>query len=151
MTTAATIVEATDLAVHFPLRGTGRHGSVLRAVDGVSFRIARGETLGLVGESGCGKSTLSNAVVGLQPPTSGSIRIGGTELVGADRATLFALRRRVQMVFQDPALSLNPRMTTGSAIGESLAVRGLARGRALADRVAALLVAVGLEPDDAKS
>ena len=134
-----------NLAVHFP----ARHGPPVRAVDGVSFAIAPGETLGLVGESGCGKSTVSNAIVGLQPPTRGSIRMLGTELAGADRRTLRAMRARVQMVFQDPATSLNPRMTVGAAIGEPLAVRRVARGQVLRDRVGALLLEVGLRPEHA--
>ena len=137
------VLQVTDLAVHFP----ARRGPPIRAVDGVSFSIAPGETLGLVGESGCGKSTVSNAIVGLQPPTRGSIRMLGTELAGADRRTLRAMRAQVQMVFQDPATSLNPRMTVGAAVGEPLVVRGIARGRALRDRVAALLEEVGLRPE----
>ena len=140
------VLEVTDLAVHFP----ARRGPPVRAVDGVSFSIAPGETLGLVGESGCGKSTVSNAIVGLQPPTRGSIRMLGTELAGADRRTLRAMRALAQMVFQDPATSLNPRMTVGAAVGEPLAVRGIARGQALRDRVAALLEEVGLRPEHAR-
>jgi len=139
-----------DLAVHFALRGGLGRGAATRAVDGVSLTIARGETLGLVGESGCGKSTVSNAVVGLVRPTRGSIRINGEELVGADRRTLHRLRRQVQMVFQDPVLSLNPRMTAGDAIGEPLLVRGLAKGRALPERVDRLLAAVGLKSEHAR-
>ncbi len=145
MSDATSVLEVQDLVVHFP----ARHGPPVRAVDGVSFAIASGETLGLVGESGCGKSTVSNAIVGLQPPTRGSIRVLGTELAGADRRTLRDMRARVQMVFQDPATSLNPRMTVGAAVGEPLAVRRLARGRALRDRVAALLEEVGLRPEHA--
>jgi oligopeptide transport system ATP-binding protein len=118
-------------------------------VDGVSLDIAPGETLGLVGESGCGKSSLSNAVVGLVAATSGSIDIEGNEIVGASRAALRDMRARVQMVFQDPATSLNPRMTIGDAIGEPLLVRGLASGDALRTRVAALLEEVGLRPEHA--
>ena len=141
----APVLEVNDLAVHFP----GRGGAPVRAVDGVSFAVAEGETLGLVGESGCGKSTVSNAVVGLQPPTRGSLRVGGTEMAGASRATKHALRARVQMVFQDPATSLNPRMSIGAAVGEPLLVRGLARGAALRQRVGALLEEVGLRPEHA--
>jgi oligopeptide/dipeptide ABC transporter ATP-binding protein len=137
-------LELADLRVHFP----GKRGAV-RAVDGVSFAVATGETLGLVGESGCGKSTVSNAVVGLLRPTSGSIRVLGDEIAGADRAALRAMRARVQMVFQDPVTSLNPRMTVGAAVGEPLEVRGIARGRPLRERTAALLEEVGLRAEHA--
>ena len=135
----------TDLAVHYPVRG----GPPVRAVDGLSFTIAPGETLGLVGESGCGKSTVSKAIVGLQRPTRGSVVVDGVEIVGADRATLRAARAKMQMVFQDPATSLDPRMTIGDTVGEPLLARGIARGRALAERVAALLAEVGLRPEHA--
>ena len=139
------VLEVADLVVHFP----GAGGPPVRAVDGVSFTVGAGETLGLVGESGCGKSTVSNAVVGLLRPSSGSVRVQGAEIAGADRRTLHRMRANVQMVFQDPATSLNPRMTIGSAVGEPLTVRGIARGRALRERVAALLTEVGLRPDHA--
>ena len=139
------VLEVKDLAVHFP----GRGGAPVRAVDGVSFAIAAGETLGLVGESGCGKSTVSNAVVGLIPPTRGSLLVLGTEMAGADRATKHALRARIQMVFQDPVTSLNPRMSVGAAVGEPLLVRGIARGAALQARVGELLEEVGLRPEHA--
>ena len=124
-------LQITDLKVHFP----GRGGEPIRAVDGVSLSIAPHETLGLVGESGCGKSTVSNATVGLVSPTSGSVRVLGTELAGANARTLRAVRARAQMVFQDPVMSLNPRMTVGAAIGEPLLVRNLGRGIALRTRV----------------
>ena len=138
------VLEIADLKVHFPGRG-----APVRAVDGVSFSIAAGETLGLVGESGCGKSTVSNATVGLLAPTSGSVRVLGTELAGASAATLRGVRARAQMVFQDPVTSLNPRMTVGEAVGEPLRVRGLAKGRALRERVAELLEEVGLRAEHA--
>jgi oligopeptide/dipeptide ABC transporter ATP-binding protein len=139
------VLRLRDLKVHFP----GRGGAPVRAVDGVSFDIAAGETLGLVGESGCGKSSLSNAVVGLVPATGGSIVVHGKQIVGANSAALRAMRAQVQMVFQDPVTSLNPRMRIGDAIGEPLLVRGLAKGDALRARVAALLEEVGLRPDHA--
>jgi len=139
------VLAVEDLAVHFP----ARHGPPVRAVDGVSFAIAPHETLGLVGESGCGKSTISNAVVGLVAPTSGSVRVAGVEIAGADRRTLREMRAKAQMVFQDPATSLNPRMTVGAAVGEPLLVRGVARGATLRDRVASLLIEVGLRPEHA--
>ncbi len=138
-------LQITDLKVHFP----GRGGEPIRAVDGVSLSIAPHETLGLVGESGCGKSTVSNATVGLVSPTSGSVRVPGTELAGANARTLRAVRARAQMVFQDPVMSLNPRMTVGAAIGEPLLVRNLGRGIALRTRVAELLEEVGLRPEHA--
>jgi oligopeptide/dipeptide ABC transporter ATP-binding protein len=134
-----------DLVVHFP----ARHGPPVRAVDGVSFAVGPRETLGLVGESGCGKTTVSNAVVGLVVPTSGSVRVAGVEIAGADRRRLREMRARAQMVFQDPATSLNPRMTVGAAVGEPLLVRGIARGTALRERVAALLTEVGMRPEHA--
>ena len=146
MTSSGPLLELQDVAVHFEARGGlfAPPAPPVKAVDGVSLSIAAGETVALVGESGCGKSTLSNAIVGLVRPTRGSIRILGTEIAGADRATLRNVRRHVQMIFQDPALSLNPRMTVGAAVGESLAVHGIAHGRVLAERVGVLLQAVGL-------
>lgn len=139
------VLAVEDLVVHFP----ARHGPPVRAVDGVSFAIAPHETLGLVGESGCGKSTVSNAVVGLVVPTGGSVRVAGVEIAGADGRTLREMRAKAQMVFQDPATSLNPRMTVGAAIGEPLLVRGIARGTALRERIASLLTEVGLRPEHA--
>ena len=134
------VLDIVDLKVHFP----SRHGPPVRAVDGVSLAVAAGETLGLVGESGCGKSTLANAVVGLVKPTAGTIRVLGEAMENASGKALRAMRARVQMVFQDPVTSLNPRMTIGDAIGEPLLVRGLARGHELRSRVAMLLEEVGL-------
>jgi len=142
MTAALTL---TDLAVHYP----ARNGLPVRAVDGVSLHVAPGETLGLVGESGCGKSTIARAVVGLQAATRGSVVVDGTEIVGADRQTLHRARARMQMVFQDPATSLNPRMTVGEAVGEPLLVRSLVRGGALREQVGMLLAEVGLPPEHA--
>ena len=139
------VLALTDLAVHYHVR----RGPPVRAVDGVSFTVGRGETLGLVGKSGCGKSSVSKAVVGLQAPTRGSVLVEGVEIAGADRRTLHRARARMQMVFQDPATSLNPRMTVGEAVGEPLLVRGLARGAALRQRVATLLTEVGLRPEHA--
>jgi oligopeptide/dipeptide ABC transporter ATP-binding protein len=146
------VLEIRDLAVHFAPRRRlfGAPAEPVRAVDGVDLVIGAGETLGLVGESGCGKSTLSNSIVGLVPPTRGSIRVRGAEVSGAGRKALYAVRREVQMIFQDPALSLNPRLSVGAAIGEPLIVRGLARGRALKDKVDALLDQVGLRAEHAE-
>ena len=144
----APVLEIEDLAVHFGRRrGLLRPaGPPVRAVDGVSLTIGAGETLGLVGESGCGKSTLSNAILGIVPATRGLVRVRGRLVDPADRKALRAVRSDVQMVFQDPALSLNPRLTVGAAVGEPLAVRGIASGAELQRRVEALLTAVGLEP-----
>nr|WP_245396302.1 oligopeptide/dipeptide ABC transporter ATP-binding protein [Jiella sonneratiae] len=128
----------------------GKPAPTVKAVNGVDLVIAAGETVALVGESGCGKSTLSNAIVGLQPPTRGSIRIAGEEVNGASRRRLRAIRRRVQMIFQDPALSLDPRATVGATVGEPLLVRGIARGAELKRRVAELLTQVGLRPEHAE-
>jgi oligopeptide transport system ATP-binding protein len=148
----APVLDVRDVAVHFASRGGwfGGPRHTVKAVDGVDLTIGANETLGLVGESGCGKSTLSNAIVGLVHPTRGSIRVRGQEISGASRKTLHAVRRHVQMVFQDPALSLNPRVTIGAAIAEPLIVRGIAKGRALAERVDTLLAQVGLRAEHAR-
>ncbi len=141
------VLSVHDLIVSYPSRDRNR--PPIRAVNGVTLNIQPGEALGLVGESGCGKSSLANSIVGLVQPSSGSILVREQEIVGADRTTLRAMRAHVQMVFQDPATSLNPRMRIGTAIGEPLLVRGLARGAALHDRVLALLDEVGLRRDQA--
>jgi len=149
---SAPVLEVDGVAVHFTPRGgfLRAPGRPVKAVDGVDIVIGKAETVGLVGESGCGKSTLANAILGIVPATRGTIRVAGRTVTGADRAMLREIRGDVQMVFQDPALSLNPRLSVGAAIGEPLRVRGLARGAALSDRVARLLVDVGLEPDHAR-
>jgi oligopeptide/dipeptide ABC transporter ATP-binding protein len=141
------VLRVRDLVVAYPSRDRARPD--VRAVDGVSLDIAAGETLGLVGESGCGKSSLANAIVGLVKARSGSILVHSQEVVGANRTELRAMRAQVQMVFQDPATSLNPRMRIGAAIGEPLLVRGLAKGSALRARVLSLLDEVGLRRDQA--
>ena len=152
MTTPDPVLEVRDVAVHFKMRGgwLGDSGATIKAVDGVDLTIGPGETLGLVGESGCGKSTISNAIVGLVPPARGSIRVRGQEIVGATARALRSARRHVQMVFQNPALSLNPRATIGAAIAEPLAVRGIVSGPALREKVGALLAEVGLRAEDAR-
>ncbi|MCQ8782889.1 ABC transporter ATP-binding protein [Mangrovibrevibacter kandeliae] len=146
-----TVLDARDVAVHFGGRSTlfGRPPATVRAVNGVDLVIRRSETVALVGESGCGKSTLSNAIVGLQPPTRGSIAIKGRQVVGAGRRALNEIRRDVQMIFQDPALSLDPRATIGATVAEPLSVRAVARGGELKRRVAELLTQVGLRPEHA--
>lgn len=143
---AAPLLEVSGLRKYFPVRG-GLFGGVVnqvRAVEDVSFTIQRGETLGLVGESGCGKTTVGRLVLRLLEPTAGSVRFDGHELFGLGSREMRALRRRMQIVFQDPYSSLNPRRTVGDAIGEPLYVHGLARGAELDRRVAQLLERVGL-------
>jgi len=125
------LLRVRDLVKHFPLgKGLlpGRRGWV-KAVDGVSFDVFRGETLGLVGESGCGKSTTGRAVLRLIEPTSGEVCFGGEDVLAMDREALRRLRRRAQIVFQDPFSSLNPRMTVGQALDEVLKVHGLGGGK----------------------
>ncbi len=141
------LLEVHDLAVHFRLsKGLlfERHSATVRAVDGVSFSIARGDTVGLVGESGCGKSTTGRAIARLNRPTAGSIRLDGHELIGLEGAALRAMRRRLQMFFQDPFSSLNPRMAIGAIIGEPLEIHGVGSARERTERVRQLLVLVGL-------
>ncbi len=152
MSAVGPVLTVKDAAVHFGARGgfLRKPGPPLKAVDGVSLSIAPGETLGLVGESGCGKSTLSNAILGLVPLVAGAIHVVGRKVDAADRESLRAIRSEAQMVFQDPALSLNPRLSVGTAVGEPLLVRGLARGEALRSRVGELLRSVGLEADHAQ-
>ncbi len=130
-----TLLEVEGLAKHYPVkRGLlGGAQGLVRAVDGVSFAIARGETLALVGESGCGKSTTARLVLRLIEPTAGTIRFDGTEISGA--AELRALRRRVQVVFQDPYASLNPRLRVGQAIAEPMEVHGIGNAASRAARV----------------
>ena len=143
------LLRVRDLAVHFPVgrRGLlGRPARWLRAVDGVSFDLERGESLGLVGESGCGKSTTARAIVGLQRATAGSVQLDGVELCGLGRRAWLPHRRRVQMIFQDPYASLDPRQTVASILAEPLAIHGIARGRDRKLRAMALLEAVGLNP-----
>ena len=120
----------------------------VHAVDGVSFELAAGETLGVVGESGCGKSTTGRCILRLIEPTSGEVWFGGRNVTAMPREELRALAREMQIIFQDPYASLNPRMTVGAIIGEGLVIHGLARSaREIEDRVAALLATVGLSPD----
>ncbi len=135
------------LRVEYAVRAgaLGRQRATIRAVDGVDLAIEPGETLGLVGESGCGKTTLGNAVLGIVRPTGGTVVFEGTDLAGLDADGLRRARRHMQMIFQDPDASLNPRMRVGDSIGEPLLVRGLLRGAALRARVASLLEQVGLD------
>ena len=130
------------LAKHFKVSG-----GVVRAVDGVSFQLARGETLALVGESGCGKSTTARLVLRLIEPTAGTVRFDGEDITRMAAAPLRRLRRRMQIVFQDPFASLNPRMTVGATIDEPLAIHGVGDRTARRARVAELLDLVGLAPE----
>jgi oligopeptide/dipeptide ABC transporter ATP-binding protein len=141
------LLDVRGLRVEYPVRAGmfARRGLTIRAVDGVDLRIEPGETLGLVGESGCGKSTLGNAVLGIVRPTGGTVVFQGTDLAGLDADGLRRARRHMQMIFQDPYASLNPRMRVGESVGEPLLVRGLLRGSALRARVGSLLELVGLD------
>src|SRR5437868_13306840 len=128
--TSGNLVELDDLRVWFPIRSglvLDRHIGDVRAVDGVSLTIERGETLGLVGESGCGKSTVGRALLRLYEPTGGRIVFDGQDITELGEGELRPLRRRMQMIFQDPFASLNPRHSIGRLIGEPLRVHGLAR------------------------
>ena len=144
------LLEVTDLVVHFPIKSgilVDREVATVHAVDGVSLTLHEGETLGLVGESGCGKSTLCRAILQLVSPTSGSVRFAGDELVGRSRRDLRPLRRELQMIFQDPFASLNPRKRVGQIIGDPIELHGLARGAELKRRVLELLERVGLQAE----
>jgi oligopeptide transport system ATP-binding protein len=144
------LLQVTDLVKNFPVRRGlfSRHAEQVHAVDRISFEIAAGETLGLVGESGCGKSTTGRCILRLIEPTEGEIWFDGRNVIEFDHAELTALRRDMQIIFQDPYASLNPRMTIGAIIGEALTIHGLAKNRqAFEDRVAELLETVGLHAD----
>jgi len=139
------------LKKYFPIRKGffNRHVGDVKAVDGVSFFLRKGETLGVVGESGCGKSTTGRTLLRLIDPTAGKAEFGGRDIFEMDRDELRRLRRRAQIVFQDPFSSLNPRMTIAEMLREVLAIHGLAKGKAANDRIAELLQVVGLRPEHA--
>jgi oligopeptide/dipeptide ABC transporter ATP-binding protein len=149
MPTDKELLSVDDLKKHFPIRKgfLGKTAGYVYAVDGVSFSIRPGETFGLVGESGCGKSTVGRCLVRLYPPTDGRIEFEGADISRLSRAQLTALRTKVQMIFQDPYSSLNPRMRVREIIGESLRVHRLVKSDQWEDRVRELLDAVGLQAD----
>src|SRR5437879_2203560 len=153
MTETRALLEITDLVKHDPVRSgmLRRAAGTVHAVDGVSFSLGIGETLGLVGESGCGKSTVARSVLRLVEPTGGSIRLDGQDITHLSKTELRPHRRSMQIVFQDPFASLNPRMTAGDIVGEPISVHGLATGRAQQERVAELFAQVGLRSDQVKN
>ncbi len=138
------LVRVRGLVKHFAVEGSD---DVVRAVDGVSFEIFAGETLGLVGESGCGKSTVGRCLLRLIEPTSGEIRFEGRDILALGKQELRAIRRQMQIVFQDPYASLNPRMKVGDIVGEPLVIHKIGTKSERSDRVAELLKRVGLDPD----
>ncbi len=140
------LLEVSGLKKYFPIyKGVfSRVAGQVHAVDGVSFEIGRGETLGLVGESGCGKSTVGRTVLKLLEPTEGSIRLAGEDITALEPAAMMPYRRRMQMIFQDPYASLNPRMSAAAIVGEPMGIHGVAEGREREERVEALFERVGL-------
>src|SRR3982074_494571 len=153
MTDMRALLEVTGLVKQYPVRSgiLRRQVGTVHAVDGVSFSVGVGETLGLVGESGCGKSTVARSVLRLVEPTRGSIRINGRDITHLGNAELRTHRRSMQIIFQDPFASLNPRMTAGDIVGEPLSVHGLAAGRKKQERVAELFHQVALRPHQIKN
>jgi oligopeptide transport system ATP-binding protein len=145
------LLRVRGLKTYFPVRRGLMRRTVahLRAVDDVDLTVRRGETLGLVGESGCGKSTVGRTILRLIPATAGQVHFEDQDVFAVGRRQLKALRRRMQIIFQDPVSSLNPRHTVGRIIGEPIAVHGLAKGEALRQRVSELLQRVGLSPEHA--
>jgi oligopeptide/dipeptide ABC transporter ATP-binding protein len=141
--TGAPLLQIRGLVKHFPVEGSD---DVVRAVDGVSFSITAGETLGLVGESGCGKSTVGRCLLRLIEPTSGEVKFDGKEVVGAGKTSLRELRREMQIIFQDPYASLNPRQKVRDIIGEPLKIHGIGDRDSRRQRVAELMSQVGLDP-----
>lgn len=144
------LVSIRDLEVHFPVRGgiiRRRQVNSIKALDGVSFDVRKGETLGLVGESGCGKTTAGRAILRLTKPTGGAVMFGNHDLISLPDSEMRTMRRKMQMIFQDPYASLNPRMTIGEVLAEPIRVHGLRSGReAVSRRVVELLELVGLNP-----
>jgi peptide/nickel transport system ATP-binding protein len=143
------LLEVNNLVKFFPIRGglLSRVVANVKAVNDVSFKIHRGEVLGLVGESGSGKTTAGRAILRLIEPTSGEVKFDGQDVVKLSKNDMREYRKKMQIIFQDPFASLNPRMTVGDIIGEALQIHNLAKGQARVDRVAELLRQVGLSPD----
>src|SRR3954451_25075456 len=144
------LLEVSHLVKHFPIKQgllIEREVAAVHAVDDVSLTLHEGETLGLVGESGCGKSTLCRTIIQLLRPTSGSVKYRGKELVGLSRKELQPIRRDIQMIFQDPYASLNPRKRVGQIIGDPLHLHGLASGSQLRCEVQQLMDRLGLQPE----
>jgi len=142
------LLEVRDLVKYFPIHAglLSRHVGDVKAVDGVSFTIARGETLGLVGESGSGKTTIGRLLLRLLPATAGEVTFDGVDLLSLGRTEVRKMRRAMQIIFQDPFASLNPRMTVGDIVGEPLRIHHLAKGKAVDERIKELLQLVGLQP-----
>jgi len=149
---AETLLMVSGLEVHFPIRSPflQRRIGTVRAVDGIDLEVARGETLAIVGESGCGKTTTGKAILRLIDSTAGSIRFGGEDIARHGAAALAPFRRRMQIVFQDPYASLNPRMTVGGILAAPFEIHRIGDARDRAERVAALLHTVGLPPEAAR-
>jgi len=148
-TASRPVLEVDALVKHYPVLGglLAREVGTVQAVDGVSFDLAAGETLGLVGESGCGKSTTGKAILRLIEPTRGTITLEGEDITRLDRAAMRSRRRHLQVIFQDPYASLNPRMSAGEIVGEPLHNYAIASGSERSERVARLFARVGLRPD----
>jgi oligopeptide transport system ATP-binding protein len=148
MTESDVLLRVRNLKKHFPITGglLNRRVGAVKAVDGISFEIKPGETLGLVGESGCGKSTTGRTILQLQRPTSGRVFFEDQELTQLSPGELRGLRLKMQMIFQDPYSSLNPRHSVGKIVGEPLVIHGIMKGKELEDRVAELLRLVGMNP-----
>ena len=146
---ANTLLEVNNLRKYFPIRGGifSRVVANVKAVEDVSFTVQKGEVVGLVGESGSGKTTVGRSILRLIEPTSGEVKFDGVDIVKVNKATMREYRRRMQIIFQDPFASLNPRMSVGDIIGEAMTIHNLAKGREREERVAQLLERVGLSPN----